>query len=250
VKAGARFGEAWERLFHPAIAHRGLWAPDGPPENSLGAFQAACAAGYGIELDVQLSADGEAMVFHDEDLERMTGVAGRLSDRTTAELAELRLKGSDERIPSLAETLALVGRRAMVHVELKTPYGHVGPLELRTHEVLIDHVGPVCVIGFNPYSHAWFAERFPGVLRGLDSYSYKRAPQMTEAQRASFARLEHVAIAKPNFLALGLDMLPSERGAELRAQGLPIVAWTVREPQQWEAIRDSCDNLIFEGFIP
>jgi glycerophosphoryl diester phosphodiesterase len=88
------------------------------------------------------------------------------------------------------------------------------------------------------------------VLRGLDSYSYKRAPQMTEAQRASFARLEHVAIAKPNFLALGLDMLPSERGAELRAQGLPIVAWTVREPQQWEAIRDSCDNLIFEGFIP
>ena len=63
-----RFGEAWQRLFAPAIAHRGLWTPDGPPENSLAAFQGACAAGYGIELDVQLSADGEAMVFHDEDL--------------------------------------------------------------------------------------------------------------------------------------------------------------------------------------
>src|ERR1700709_1302665 len=85
-----RFGEAWERLFDPPVAHRGLWTPDGPPENSLGAFQAACAAGYGIELDVQLSADGEAMVFHDDDLERMTGVAGRLSDRTTTELADLR----------------------------------------------------------------------------------------------------------------------------------------------------------------
>ncbi|MGZ6049584.1 MAG: glycerophosphodiester phosphodiesterase family protein, partial [Phenylobacterium sp.] len=113
----ARFGEAWDRLFAPAIAHRGLWRPDEAPENSLAAFQAACAAGYGIELDVQLSADGEAMVFHDEDLERMTGVPGRFSDRTTTELAELRLKGSDERIPTLRETLALVGHRAMVHVE-------------------------------------------------------------------------------------------------------------------------------------
>ena len=244
----ARFGEAWERLFAPPIAHRGLWSPDGPPENSLGAFQAACAAGYSIELDVQLSADGEAMVFHDEELKRMTGVAGRLSDRTAAELAELRLAGTDERIPTLAETLALVGRRALAQVELKTPYGQVGPLEQRVHEIIIDHTGPVCVIGFNPYSHAWFAERFPGVLRGLDSYSYDRAPQMTEAQRKSFADLEHVAIAKPHFLALGLDMLPSEKAARYRAAGLPIVAWTVKKPEQWAAVREGCDNLIFEGF--
>jgi glycerophosphoryl diester phosphodiesterase len=244
------FGEAWERLFHPAVAHRGLWSPDGPPENSLAAFQAACAAGYGIELDVQLSADGEAMVFHDDTLARMTGAEGRIGDRTAADLQELRLAGSDERIPTLLETLALVGRRAMVHVELKTPYGHVGPLEQRVHEILIDHVGPVCVIGFNPYSHAWFAERFPGVLRGLDSYSYKRAPQMAEAQRRSFANLEHVAIARPHFLALGLDMLPSTKAAKLRAEGLPVVAWTVRDPIQWEAVRDGCDNLIFEGYSP
>ena len=244
------FGEAWERLFHPPVAHRGLWTADGPPENSLAAFQAACAAGYSIELDVQLSADGEAMVFHDDDLERMTGVAGKLRDRTAADLAALRLNGSDEPIPTLLEALALVGHRAMVHVELKTPYGQVGPLEQRTHEVLIDHNGPVCVIGFNPYSHAWFAERFPGVLRGLDSYSYRRAPRMAEAQRASFASLEHVSIAQPHFLALGLDMLPSPRAAAYRANGLPIIAWTVREPAQWEAVRGGCDNLIFEGFAP
>ncbi len=244
------FGEAWELLFHPPVAHRGLWSPDGAPENSLASFQAACAAGYGIELDIQLSADGEAMVFHDDDLERMTGVAGKLTDRTAADLAQLRLKGTDERIPTLVETLTLVGRRAMVHVELKTPYGHVGPLEQRAHEILIDHAGPVCVIGFNPYSHAWFAERFPGVLRGLDSYSYKRAAHMAEDQRESFARLEHVSIARPHFLALGIDMLPSARAAELRDRGMPIVAWTVREPAQWEAIKDGCDNLIFEGFIP
>jgi glycerophosphoryl diester phosphodiesterase len=245
-----RFGEAWERLFEPAIAHRGLWSPDGPPENSLGAFQAACAAGYGIELDVQLSADGEAMVFHDDDLERMTGQPGKIGDHTAADLGQMRLKGSDERIPTLMEALVQVGHRAMVHVEIKTPYGRVGPLERRTHEVLIDHNGPTCVIGFNPYSHAWFAERFPGVLRGLDSYSYKRAPHMDADQRASYARLEHVSIARPHFLALGLDMLPSHLANGFRIEGLPIVAWTVRDPGQWEAIRDGCDNLIFEGFRP
>lgn len=244
----ARFGEAWDRLFHPPVAHRGLWSPQGPPENSLAAFQAACAAGYGIELDVQLSADGEAMVFHDDDLERMTGARGRLRDRTAADLGELRLNGLDEPIPTLLEVLAVVGRRAMVHVELKTPHGEVGPLEQRVHEVLMDHAGPVSVIGFNPYSHGWFAERFPGVLRGLNSYGYRAAPHLSDAQRRSYARLEHVQIARPHFLALGLDMLPDPRAQVYRAQGLPVVAWTVRDPAQWAALDGCCDNLIFEGF--
>ena len=243
-----KFGEAWDLLFHPPVAHRGLWNHDGAPENSLAAFQLACEAGYGIELDVQLTSDGEAVVFHDDDLKRMTGVEGRVRDRTAADLAELRLAGTDEPIPTLLETMALVGRRAMVHVELKTPYGEVGPLEQRVHEVLMDHVGPTCVIGFNPYSHAWFADRFPGVLRGLDSYDYKRAPHMSEAQRQSFARLEHVAIARPHFLALHVEMLPDPRAAKFREERMPIVTWTIRDPAKWEAVKPYCDNLIFEGF--
>lgn len=243
-----RFGEAWDLLFHPPIAHRGLWSPEGAPENSLGAFQAACAAGYGIELDVQLSADGEAVVFHDATLDRMTGQAGRVRDRSAADLAELRLKDSEEKIPTLLEVLAIVGHRAMVHVELKTPAGDVGPLERRVHEVIADHNGPLAVIGFNAYSHAWFADRYPGVLRGLDSYSYADQSKLSPDQRKAYAALEHVAVARPHFLALGLDMLPSPRAAELRADGMPVVAWTVRSPDQWEAVKDSCDNLIFEGF--
>jgi glycerophosphoryl diester phosphodiesterase len=248
--AAQDFGAAWDLLFQPPLAHRGLWAPDGAPENSLAAFQAACAVGYGIELDVQLSADGEAMVFHDETLERLTGHEGRLADRTAAELSELRLAGTDETIPTLVEVLALVGRRALVQIELKTPPGRVGPLEQRVHEVIIDHAGPVAVIGFNPYSHAWFADRFPGVLRGLDSWSYRDAAHLGPDQRRSYAALEHVAIARPHFLALGLDILPSEPAARLRAQGLPVVAWTVRRPEEWTRVREACDNLIFEGFRP
>lgn len=244
------FGEAWERLFDPPVAHRGLWTPDGAPENSLAAFQAACAGGYGIELDVQLTADGEAVVFHDDRLERMTGREGRLRDHTAAELSTYTLKGTDETIPTLADTLTMIGHRAMVFIELKTPFGDVGPLEKRVTEVLVDHNGPTAVIGFNPYSHAWFADHHPQILRGLDSYSWnddsarKLAPEM----RKSLAALEQVEIARPDFLALGLDMLPSPRADLYRAKGMPIVAWTVRSPDQWEGVKDHCDNLIFEGF--
>jgi glycerophosphoryl diester phosphodiesterase len=245
-----RFGESWDRLFDPPVAHRGLWAPDGAPENSLAAFQAACAHGYGIELDVQLSADGEAMVFHDSRLARMTGAEGRISDHTAADLGSIKLAGTDETIPTLAETLTLVGHRAMVQVEVKTSAGDVGALEKRVHEVLIDHNGPIAVIGFNPYSHGWFAQHHPNILRGLDSYSYADEParKMAPEQRRAFANLEHVAIAKPHFLALALEMLPSPRAAEMRAKGMPVVAWTVRSPAEWDAVKDCCDNLIFEGF--
>lgn len=244
------FGEAWERLFDPPVAHRGLWTPDGAPENSLAAFQAACAGGYGIELDVQLTADGEAVVFHDERLERMTGHEGRLRDHTAAELGAMALNGTDETIPTLADTLTMIGHRAMVFIELKTPFGEVGPLEKRVTDVLVDHNGPTAVIGFNPYSHAWFADHHPQILRGLDSYGWndESARKLAPEMRKSLAALEQVELARPDFLALGLDMLPSPRADLYRAKGMPVVAWTVRSPDQWEGVKDHCDNLIFEGF--
>lgn len=250
IESKAIFGEAWDRLFDPPIAHRGLWAKNGAPENSLGAFQAACTGGYSIELDVQLTADGEAVVFHDTLLDRMTGAAGRVSDHTAADLGRLKLAGTDETIPTLADTLTLVGHRAMVLIEVKTPAGEVGALEKRVHEVLIDHNGPTAVIGFNPYSHAWFAQHHPKMLRGLDSYAYadEAAQKTAPEQRRAFAALDHVSIAKPHFLALGVDMLPSKRATALRACGMPVLAWTIRSQTQWEGLIDHCDNLIFEGF--
>jgi glycerophosphoryl diester phosphodiesterase len=246
----AVFGEAWERLFGPPIAHRGLWSADGYPENSLGAFQAACAADYSIELDVQASADGEAMVFHDATLRRTTGVEGRVCDHTAADLRVMRLSGGEETVPSLADALTLIGHRAMVHIEIKAPFGEVGPLERRVHEVLIDHHGPIAVIGFNPYSHAWFADHHPAVLRGLNSHRYvgDDARHLAPELRKSFAQLKHVAIARPHFLALSLDMLPNPRADALRKDGMPVVAWTVRESAQWDAVRSHCDNLMFESF--
>jgi glycerophosphoryl diester phosphodiesterase len=192
------------------------------------------------------------MVFHDANLRRMTGREGKIADYAADDLRKVRLAGTDETIPTLADALTEIGRRAMVQIEIKIPYGEVGPLERRVHDVLIDHNGPTCVIGFNPYSHAWFADHHPKILRGLDSYDYNDpdARHLSPDVRKLYARLGHVSIARPHFLALGLDVLPSAKADGLRAKGMPVIAWTVREPAQWEAVRDHCDNLIFEGWAP
>jgi len=244
------FGEAWDLLFKPAIAHRGLWTPGGAPENSLEAFQLACQHDYGIELDVQLSADGEAMVFHDLTLDRLTTHQGRMSDHHTADLQRMAISGTDETIPTLAEALAVIGHQALVLIELKTPYGDVGPLEKRVSEVLIDHNGPTAVIGFNPYSHAWFAQHHPQILRGLDSYSYRDNETMAREQRKAYAALEHIGMAKPAFLALGLDIIAKEPAAKARAKGMPVIGWTAKSQAEWDANAAYADNMIFEGFAP
>ena len=248
---GAR--STWPRLAGAPIAHRGLWSPDGAPENSLAAFDAACRAGYGMELDVQLSADGEAVVFHDDRLEhRLTTACGRVAEHSAAELTSIRIGSSAETIPTLAQALQRVAGRSLLVIELKVFGGDEGPLERRVAELLDEYGGPAAVISFNPHTVAWFAERRPGLLRGLDSSAYHDALNwpLAAEQRRSLAELEHVALARPQFLALGLDMLPSRRGDELRASGLPVVAWTVRSPAQWERVRPHCDNLMFEGWRP
>ena len=106
------------------------------------------------------------------------------------------------------------------------------------------------MIGFNPYSHAWFAQHHPQILRGLDSYGWsdESAGKLAPEQRRVFAALEHVDLAKADFLALGLDILPSARADVLRGAGMPVVAWTVRNAAQWSELSAHCDNYIFEGF--
>lgn len=247
----AKDGAAWTRLTGAAIAHRGLWSADGAPENSLGAFQHAVERGYGVELDVQLSADGEAVVFHDETLERLTGRSGRVRDHSVRDLQAMHLSGADETIPTLAEALAVIGHHSLVLIELKTPSGDVGGLEKRVNDILLDHKGPTAVVSFNAYSLAWFADHRPQVLRGLNSHAYGAGEMRMSADAVrSLRALEHVKIARPQFLSLGLDMLPSPEAAALRARGLPVIAWTVRSADDWERVRDGCDNLIFEGFTP
>ena len=106
------------------------------------------------------------------------------------------------------------------------------------------------MIGFNPYSHAWFASHHPQILRGLDSYSYRDNEILAREQRKAYAALEHVGLAKPHFLVLGMDIVAEPPAARLRDKGMPIVAWTVRGDEERDQARPHADNIIFEGFAP
>ncbi len=214
------------------FAHRGLWRAGGPPENSLAAFDAACRAGYGVELDARLTADGDAVVFHDETLERMTAEAGLVEERTIDDLAALVLLGSDQRIPTLAEVLAMIGDRAPVLVELKTPAGQEGPLERRAAGLLAAHPGPHAAISFNAAALGTMAALAPDAPRGLNIH----------------AGLDDLAIADPAFLSFAADLAHNPAIQGWRADGGLAIAWTVRSPAERDALAGLADNIIFEGF--
>lgn len=234
--------------FRP-IAHRGLWRPGGPPENSLAAVEAACAAGYGIELDVQLTADNRAVVFHDPDLKRMTGREGRVRDLQAGELTRLSLTGGTETIPTLDQALAVIGDRAMVFVELKTPEGDEGSLERAVAGALEGHTGPAMVVSFNPFALTALRRMAPHIPRGLsgsDHVDFSARLAQPDADRPF--RAEHLAMAAPAALVVGQRMIAHPQVQRLRREGLPTVVWTLRSLAERERTARFSDGFMFEGF--
>jgi glycerophosphoryl diester phosphodiesterase len=232
------------------FAHRGLWSLEGPPENSVGAIAAACAAGYGVELDVRITADGEAVVFHDPTFERMCGVKGWVEETLFEEARQLRLKGTEERIPTLSEVLAAAAGRSMLLIELKVAAGREGDLEERVANLLDGYGGAFAVIGFNAQSLAWFAKHRPRFLRGLDAERLSDEALAETTLDLAYLFEGQVMMAKPHFLALDVASTAGKVGRRYRKQGLPVVAWTVRGKDQVVAHSPDWDNFIFEGFEP
>lgn len=237
------------------IAHRGLHDGRlGRIENSASALRAAVAAGYGIEIDLQLSADGQAMVFHDENLDRLTGLTGPLTARSAAELGALRLKDSDDTIPTLAEILPLVAGKVPLLIEIKDQSGHLGEtdgrLEAATARALRGYPGPVAVMSFNPHSIARMADLAPDLPRGLTTCAFDPA-DWHPADLATCARLRDI----PDHEATGCSFISHEaadlaraRIADLKAQGSAILCWTIRSPQAEAEARKVAQNITFEGY--
>jgi glycerophosphoryl diester phosphodiesterase len=159
------------------IAHRALHnRAMGRIENSPSAVTAAIEAGYAIEIDVQLSRDGVAMVFHDEELGRLTGETGLVSTRTAAELVQIPLTGGQDCIPTLAEILRLIAGRVPLLIEIKDQTGEMGPSDGRLEGAvaadLAGYAGPVAVMSFNPHSVAHMAWLWPSIPRGITTSAY------------------------------------------------------------------------------
>lgn len=226
------------RLKSRPFAHRGLHG-GGIPENSRAGFRAAIERGHGIELDVQASGEGEAMVFHDYSLARLTDGEGLVALRLRADLQKLRLHNG-EMIPTLPEILALIRGKVPLLIEVKAKGRDVSVLALSVSRSLYGYRGPVGVMSFNPAVGRWFARNAPDVLRGLVVTEENRR------WRDRYAR--HLALwaAKPDFLAYDVRDLPSRFAAAQRARGLPVFTWTCRAEADRERATAYADQPIYE----
>lgn len=238
------------------VAHRGLHdRAAGIVENSRAAAEAAIAAGYGIELDVQMSADGEAMVFHDDEMPRLTGRPGLVRDYSAADLGRIELLDAAETVPSLAEFLALVAGRAPLLIEIKDQDGAlgpgVGPLERRVAALLDGYAGEAALMSFNPHSVAVFAEAAPDRPRGLTTCAFDSADwSLPDYRRAELAALADAERTGASFVSHDRKDLDNPALARLKAEGLPVLTWTVRSAAQEAAARRVADNITFEGYRP
>ncbi|ACL62196.1 glycerophosphodiester phosphodiesterase family protein [Methylobacterium nodulans] len=235
------------------IAHRGLHdRAAGIPENTLAAAEAAIAGGYAIECDVRLSGDGEAMVFHDEALGRLTGETGLVRERRAEDLARLALMGSAERIPSLPDFLGRIAGRTPLVIEVKSRHDGDLALTRRVAAIVAGYEGPVALKSFDPLVVGVLADLAPGVPRGIVAESRQDDPAyalMTAEARLSLAHLLHFAESRPDFLSWRVDDLPNAATHLSRLLGArPVMTWTVRTPEQQERARRHADQMVFEGF--
>lgn len=237
---------AW--LVDVPFAHRGLHG-DGIPENSLAAFAAAADAGYGIELDVQQTADGFPVIVHDVTLERVAGAPLRPHDLSLAELAQLRLGETDHLVPTLADALDVIGGRTPVMVELKNFGRRTGGLEGRVAAILDGYRGPLCLSSFNPRTIAWLRRTRPAWLRGQAAGTLDDVP-MPRWLRPLLRRMAWNRWNQPDFVAYELVALPHPAVDRARRDGAAVVAWTVSNDDDLERARQLADNIIFEEVRP
>ena len=233
-------------------AHRGLWSQeDGVPENSMTAFSGAVKAGFAIELDVQLTKDHKAVIFHDSSLKRMCSTDGKLRDYTLAQLKSMRLADSNETIPEFAEVLKLVAGQVPLLIELKSYHTNTDVCKVVT-TLLLDYKGKYCIESFSPFILHWYRKNQPDTVRG--QLSCRFGPD-EEPPRPLLFLSEHLMFnwyGRPDFIAYEFH-----RGSHLFALkflrkcfGTPAFAWTIHSENTLKKSRKYFDSVIFDRFIP
>jgi glycerophosphoryl diester phosphodiesterase len=237
------------------VAHRGLHdSARRIIENMPAAAAAAVAANFAIECDIQLTADGEAMVHHDDALGRLTEGSGALLGKTSAELKQMVFRDTTERMMSLGDLCALVAGRVPLLIEVKSHFDGDRKLVARMAEVLASYDGPAAGMSFDPDQVMALRELMPSRPRGVVAereYTEADWPEATPAQRRGMRHLRHAFRTRPHFVAWWVDELPAAAPWIARKIfGCPLLAWTVRTAEQRAAAARHADQMIFEGFRP
>jgi glycerophosphoryl diester phosphodiesterase len=244
---------AW--LIARPVAHRGLHdRARGIIENMPGAMHAAIAGNFSIEVDVQLTADGEAMVHHDDTLGRLTEGAGPLLAKSAAELKAVAFKDTSERMMSLGDLLALIDGRVGLVIEIKSHFDGDRQLVRRTAELLKAYRGPAAWMSFDPDQVHAMREIAPEITRGITaqrSYDEGEWLTLTQAQRDGMLHLRHALRTRPHFVSYWVRQLPAPAPWIARNLfGCALLTWTVRTPEQRALSERYADQMTFEGFLP
>lgn len=238
-------------LMQHHYAHRGLHDnASSAPENSMEAFRRAVDDGYGIELDVQLTRDRVPVVFHDETLDRVCGVCGKVRDYTFEELQAFPLLSSDARIPRFCDVLNLVGGRVPLIIEIKI---HEKAAEVcsRADEILRNYNGPYCIESFDPRAVAWYKKNRPQVVRGQLSSNFNKPGKREPFTQMLVHYLLLNVLGHPDFIAYNHRHKRNISRLLCRHLfGALSVAWTIRSQSELDAAQKDFDLFIFEQFLP
>ena len=234
------------------VAHRGLHdSAAGIVENTESAVQAALDGNYAIEVDLQLTGDGEAVVFHDETLDRLMQAQGRVIDCTASELQTMAFKVGQDRIQTLGELLEQVAGKATLVLEIKSHRNNLGPLERRVIDVLKDYDGPAAVMSFDPGSIEIIRHSAPDITRGLVSERFDGTGEWAHLGTGERLCRRHLLTAwqcRPHFINYDINALPAFAPQLARFLGLPLLTWTVRTKQHRATAQRWADTMVFEGF--
>ncbi len=234
------------------IAHRGLHdLSAGIVENTVSAFAAALDRGYAIECDLQLSGDGEAMVFHDPWLERLMRANGMVNRFLASELVDMPFRTGGDRMQRLAELFEQVDGEVPLVLELKSHWDGDLALARRVCKLASGYAGPVAIMSFDPVQMAVFRDEAPALPRGLvaDLFEAEDWPMLDEEQRHFLAGYRPIERIEPDFMSIGLKALGSDKANRFRSTGRPTICWTVKSPEIAEQCLSLCDQITFEGFF-
>ena len=242
-------------LVQRPFAHRGLHdAARGIVENTAQAFEAAIAAGFAIECDILLAGDGRAVVFHDDNLERLTTARGRTDAHTTEELKAIAFREPSARgFLTLPELTELVAGRVPLLVEMKSYWNGDPRLADEAARHLRGYAGPLAVMSFDPVLVARLRRAAPEIVRGLTACPFTHAfwrRALPTPLRIRLQTLAHLEETMPEFISFDVDALPAWQVSAFRARRRPVLCWTVRNPATARHARAFADQITFEGFMP
>ena len=231
------------------IAHRGLYNnKEGIVENTIKAFNKAIEKGYAIELDVQILKDGNLIVFHDDNLLRLTGKNKRVYDLTLEDIKSVNLLNTNEKIPTLKEVLDTVLGKVPLVIEIKSGIFSHG-IEKKLYDVLKEYNGKFCIESFNLFNVLWFKNNAQSIPRGLlttKDYSTLRRLLISITNNLSFAD----KLLKLGLLACNYKNINPKLIKRIKNSNIHLFAWTINNEEEYERLKNLCDGIIFENFIP